>query len=211
MKLAILDELASVLNIQLSSLRSWSWPESGVPLEPRYHLNGKSHFFLDSEILTCLLLHFIGLERGKEFRSAIAELRESLSWKKGPYILVREENARRDAFLGPESTSSALQRPRKKYQTDNYFMYQLPRVMETVANYYSDEAACLPHYVLRNDGPKFGNPVNLKQSLLHMLSADVTINKFRFGKCADGSGTVWSIPPFRYHRHGFAALRHARA
>lgn len=37
----ILEEVASVLNMQLASLDSWSWPEEGVYVEMRRHLSGK--------------------------------------------------------------------------------------------------------------------------------------------------------------------------
>jgi hypothetical protein len=37
----ILEEVASVLNMQLASLDSWEWPEEGTPVEIRRHLSGK--------------------------------------------------------------------------------------------------------------------------------------------------------------------------
>jgi hypothetical protein len=47
----ILEEVASVLNMQLSRISSWSWPEEGIEVEMRRALNGKFRFFLDYEIL----------------------------------------------------------------------------------------------------------------------------------------------------------------
>lgn len=37
----VLDEVASVLNMRLASLDTWSWPAEGVLVEMRRHLNGK--------------------------------------------------------------------------------------------------------------------------------------------------------------------------
>ena len=37
----VLDEVASVLNIRMASLDSWSWPKKGIVVEFRHHLNGK--------------------------------------------------------------------------------------------------------------------------------------------------------------------------
>ena len=37
----VLEEVASVLNMRLASLDSWSWPREGVVVEMRRHLNGK--------------------------------------------------------------------------------------------------------------------------------------------------------------------------
>lgn len=52
----ILEEVASVLNMQLASLDTWSWPEEGVYVEMRRHLSGKyrcvSYFVLIFSVLT---------------------------------------------------------------------------------------------------------------------------------------------------------------
>lgn len=37
----VLDEVASVLNMRMASLDSWAWPEQGIQIEFRRHLNGK--------------------------------------------------------------------------------------------------------------------------------------------------------------------------
>ena len=37
----VLDEVASVLNMRMASLDSWSWPKEGIVVEFRRHLNGK--------------------------------------------------------------------------------------------------------------------------------------------------------------------------
>lgn len=37
----VLDEVASVLNMRLASLDSWSWPQEGIVVDMRRHLNGK--------------------------------------------------------------------------------------------------------------------------------------------------------------------------
>jgi hypothetical protein len=37
----VLDEVASVLNMRMASLDTWAWPEQGILVEFRRHLNGK--------------------------------------------------------------------------------------------------------------------------------------------------------------------------
>ena len=37
----VLDEVASVLNMRMASVDSWAWPEQGIQIEFRRHLNGK--------------------------------------------------------------------------------------------------------------------------------------------------------------------------
>jgi hypothetical protein len=57
----VLQEVASVLNMHLSRIGTWRWPEEGVVVEMRRALNGKYRFFMDEEILLALFLHHIGL------------------------------------------------------------------------------------------------------------------------------------------------------
>ena len=40
----VLDEVASVLNMRMASLDSWSWPKEGIVVEFRRHLNGKYRY-----------------------------------------------------------------------------------------------------------------------------------------------------------------------
>lgn len=37
----VLDEVASVLNMRITSLDTWAWPAEGIPVEMRRHMNGK--------------------------------------------------------------------------------------------------------------------------------------------------------------------------
>jgi hypothetical protein len=55
----ILEEVASVLNMHLNRIDTWSWPEEGVAVEMRRALNGKYRFFMDEELL---LVIFFGIE-----------------------------------------------------------------------------------------------------------------------------------------------------
>lgn len=181
----ILEELAGVLGMQLQSLETWSWPEDGVALEPRRQLNGKVRFYLDSEIMNSLLLHYVGTLWACEFRSAIKGLSSSRAWKKAPYGLTREGKARRSAFLGVESNYMTLRQKREQYQRDNYFMCQLPTSLDSAVDNYAEEPGTQATPSQWTDrGPKFDSPVDLKQSLLHMLCADIAISKFKFNECA---------------------------
>ena len=42
----VLDEVASVLNMRMASLDSWSWPKEGIIVDFRRHLNGKYRWVL---------------------------------------------------------------------------------------------------------------------------------------------------------------------
>ncbi|EJC99767.1 uncharacterized protein FOMMEDRAFT_31043 [Fomitiporia mediterranea MF3/22] len=184
----IMEELVSVLDMQLSTINSWSWPVSGVLLEPRRHLNGRTRFYLDAEILTCLLLHFLGVLWSVEFKSELRRLLESRIWKQLPKKLSQLEHQRRDIFCGKESY--CVDEVRRRYNEDHYFMCQLPSNFADLTDHYNenDNNSHVPRTIrsLRgsdSQGPQFESPVHLKQSLLHILSADVAFNKALHGQC----------------------------
>ncbi|KAL5492944.1 hypothetical protein ACEPAI_4392 [Sanghuangporus weigelae] len=151
----IMQELASVLNMQLSTIKSWTWPEDGVALGPQRLLNGRTRFYLDAEILTCLLLHFL----------------------KSPKKLSRVYHIRRDVFYGKEDAN--IDKIRRQFDTEHFFMCQLPSEFEVTVDQYEEDPgrggnrlASLGSVL---DGPRFDTPIDLKQSLLHILSADIVL------------------------------------
>lgn len=42
----VLNEVASVLNMRMANIKSWSWPKGGILVEFRRHLNGKYRYVL---------------------------------------------------------------------------------------------------------------------------------------------------------------------
>lgn len=176
----IIEELASVLNMQISTLKTWSWPQEGVVLEPRRHLNGRTRFHLDSEILTCLLLHHVGLVWSVELKQSFEILRASRAWKQGPQVLDREMNRRRDAFFRREPRVQAITEIRRSYQRDHFFICQLPSKFEVTKDQYNSSKSDSESDL----GPRFDTPVDLKQSLLHILASDIVMNKELYGHCS---------------------------
>ncbi|EJC99769.1 uncharacterized protein FOMMEDRAFT_148609 [Fomitiporia mediterranea MF3/22] len=184
----VMEELVSVLNMQLSTINSWSWPVGGVLLEPRRHLNGRTRFYLDAEILTCLLLHFLGILWSVEFKSNLRRLLNSRIWKQLPKKLSQLEHQRRDIFYGKES--ECIDKVRRRYNEDHYFMCQLPSNFAGLTDHYNedDSKSHVPckkrsRRGINSRGPQFETPVDLKQSLLHILSADVALNKVLHSQC----------------------------
>ena len=180
----VVEELASVLTMQLQSLQTWSWPKEGVLVEPRRHLNGKTRFYLDTEILTCLLFHYIGTSWAVEFRSLLATLKGSRAWKEPKQYFDKRDLERREAFLGekPRENTVNIKQTRKTYQSDHFFMCQLPDSIEASMEPYEDiDTDHVPQRGGKrgkggHSGPKFDTPIDLKQSLLHILSADMAVN-----------------------------------
>ncbi|KAL5533901.1 hypothetical protein ACEPAG_361 [Sanghuangporus baumii] len=182
----ITRELASVLNMQLSTIKSWAWPEEGVVVEPRRHLNGRTRFYLGAEILTCLLLHYLGVLWSVEFKRNLNLLLKSAAWKELPKKLTRIDHIRRDIFFGTED--SIVDKLRQKYDRDHFFMCQLPTEFETVIDHYAEDTGS--HRAKRkrfgsrlDNGIRTDTPIDLKQSLLHILSADIVLNKALHGQC----------------------------
>ncbi|KAL5535836.1 hypothetical protein ACEPAF_3930 [Sanghuangporus sanghuang] len=182
----ITRELASVLNMQLSTIKSWTWPEDGVAVEPRRHLNGRTRFYLDAEILTCLLLHYLGVLWSVEFKRNLNRVLKSVAWKELPKKLSRIDHIRRDIFFGTEDSS--VDKLRQQFDRDHFFMCQLPTEFETVIDHYAEdrgsEQAKRKRFGSRLDnGIRTDTPIDLKQSLLHILSADIVLNKALHGQC----------------------------
>ena len=58
----VLTELASVLNMRMANIKSWSWPKQGILVEFRRHLNGKyRQLLLICDFLFVLTFAFSGL------------------------------------------------------------------------------------------------------------------------------------------------------
>nr|AEN94428.1 reverse transcriptase-like protein [Philodina roseola] len=191
----VIKELASVLNMQLSSLQTWHWPEEGVAAEPRKALNGKIRFYLDSEILTSLLLQYIGTKWSLEFKAALVQLRNSRAWKTTPPHLTKKELSRFTVFLNDRNAHQSIEQRRRTFQKSHYFMCQLPDSVDSF-NDYDDVDENDYRTVAANNrrhrqwsngyertGLRFDTPVELKQSLLHIICTDVLLNRTLHDQC----------------------------
>lgn len=52
-------EIASVMNIMLTDIDDWCWPEEGVLVEFRRQLNGKFRAFMDEDLMSALFLQWV--------------------------------------------------------------------------------------------------------------------------------------------------------
>ena len=59
----VLKEVASVLNMRMASLDSWSWPKEGIVVEFRRHLNGKYRWVYLLVLKIPILILFQGIHR----------------------------------------------------------------------------------------------------------------------------------------------------
>jgi hypothetical protein len=175
----VLAEVADVLNMHLASLTSWSWISDGdaVPVEMRRQLNGKYRVYMDEEILQAIFLHWIGIKWAAEFKRHFKSFFESRAWKRSTKALSKDENERREYFLGEDPGGWTSERlcgygelptidaKRRADHAQLFFMTQLPESLEQRAVSYDAE----------DEGTQ-PTAVGIKQSLLHILATECLFN-----------------------------------
>ncbi len=166
----ILREMADVLNLQLDALDSWSWGDEPINVEVRRSLNGKYRVYMDEEIIQALLLHFIGMRWAVSLKDAFNAFFHSGAWQHSTRDpMDRCARLRRQSYgldIIRQDTNVGNAR-RGRYKSD-FFMSQLPSSFRVVHDQYQEE--------LDEDKSDFKNAMDIKQSLLHLISAEMAIN-----------------------------------
>ena len=168
----ILKEMADVLNLQLDALDSWSWGDEPINVEVRRSLNGKYRVYMDEEIMQALLLHFIGMSWAVYFKDAFNVFFHSGAWQQSTRNpMDRWARQRRESYglyirqIRQDKTVRNMRQGR--YESD-FFMSQLPSSLRVVHDQYRDESD--------KDKDDVKNAMNVKQSLLHLISTETAIN-----------------------------------
>ncbi|KAI9840105.1 MAG: hypothetical protein M1837_001909 [Sclerophora amabilis] len=165
----VLTEVADVLNMRLATLDRWSWGPDGIPLEIRRQLNGRYRVFMDEDILQALFIQFIGTHWAVHFKTVFTKFFKSSAWTPSSKPIPKQDRRRREYFLDLDDGKSevGIQDERSETYLADYFMTQLPSTVdEGERGYDSDES---------EDGIK--TPVQVKQALLHILSAESILQK----------------------------------
>ena len=165
----VLQEMADVLNIQLDELDSWSWGDEAVSIEVRRSLNGKYRVYMDEEIMQAVLLHFVGMKWAVHFKTVFTTFFHSGAWQQSTRNPMDGATRlrRRDYELADWQDSNVRNQRRDRYMSD-YFMSQLPSSFEDAHDEYSGET----HF----EEGEAKNAMAVKQSLLHLISAEMAIN-----------------------------------
>lgn len=170
----VLVEVADVINMNLSSLPSWTYGTDAIAVETVRHLNGKYRVIMDEEILQAIFLEWIGLKWAVQFKEMFREIFESRAWKASSKPLSKIENERRDFFFGekqgihsPKKIISpiTIEQTRRATQKTQFFMNQLPDNMNTVSRGYQD-----------GEEDDQLSPTQNKQSLLHIVTTECLLN-----------------------------------
>ncbi|KAF2155728.1 hypothetical protein K461DRAFT_274749 [Myriangium duriaei CBS 260.36] len=172
---AVLDEMVDVLNIELKTLQDWQWEEAGVPVVLRRQVNGKYRFFMDEEIHQALLLHYVGSSIASHLKILFRNFYIKARVTKGTTAMTEEQIKRRAYFLQQIRRENGSYSPRlnepsisvvsaraKKYH-NTYFLMQMPDSIEDGVADYSGE----------DNNTTSKNPMEIKQSLLEDLTADM--------------------------------------
>ncbi len=74
-----------------------------------------------------------------EFRKALVQLKGSSAWKKTTRILTKLDLERREGYMGANDDKKCIEGARKEYQSNHFFMCQLPESLEETVNHYDEE------------------------------------------------------------------------
>ncbi|KAH8200915.1 hypothetical protein TruAng_004924 [Truncatella angustata] len=123
----ILNEIADVLNMRISTLGTWSWGDS-VPLEQRRTITGAFSIHMHEDILQAIFLHYIGVKLSIFFKGAFGRFRRSRdAWISNHQDISPLEKNRLEYYLGPLDRTGSLQDLRRAEYSKRYFMSQLVR------------------------------------------------------------------------------------
>jgi hypothetical protein len=162
----VLDEVASVLNMRLANLATWSWPQSGLPVEMRRHLNGKYRMFTDPEILDALFLHYLGVSWQVKFKQVFRSIFQSKAWKPSLPLLTKQQLDRRRLLLKETDAPGSIEQHRKYLRESNFLLSQLPDNVHVSTSYdnYAESGK------------------EMKEDLLHLLAMDCELDKVLGGQ-----------------------------
>lgn len=122
----VLDEVADVLNMRMSSLDKWKWDPQGTLVEQRRQLNGRYRFYHDEDLLQAIMLRYIGVRWSVFFKEKLTAFLSPFSgWKKSTAAISPKDMIRRDHFIGPGSVPDGLERAREEHFRKDIFLSQL--------------------------------------------------------------------------------------
>ena len=185
----ILQEIVDVLNMQIDAIDTWSWGEDAVPVIVKRALNGKYRVYMDEELIQAILIHHVGMSWAVHFKSSFTTFFHSGAWKQSSRkpLTAAARRLRRDFGLDDKDErtpandirplmlsrwdakddrrqASNIRNERRDRYHNEYFMVQLPDEYENTSDEYDE-----------SDNSKTKSPMAIKQSLLHLVSAEAVL------------------------------------
>jgi hypothetical protein len=174
----VLDEVVSVLNMRLASLVSWSWPEAGLCMEMRRHLNGKYRAFTDPEILDALFLQYIGVSWQCQFKTILKHMFTGRGWRGAYEPLSKDMIDRRKIYLGEGAIGVGIESERQRMRETHFLVSQLHATPYSNLTYddslESDDA--------NTNTDSAVSAAAIKQKHLHMLVTECDLNVTLHGR-----------------------------
>ena len=124
----ILNELADVLNLRISSIDTWNWGDR-VTLESKRKIQGHFHIVMHEDLLQAIFLQYIGVKWSVCLKNALNDfLQTEGAWLSAERTVTPNDAARRKWFIGADQTTreESLQSKRDALWRASYFMSQLP-------------------------------------------------------------------------------------
>ncbi|KAL8958603.1 MAG: hypothetical protein Q9183_005804, partial [Haloplaca sp. 2 TL-2023] len=204
----VLNEMVDVLNIQLDEIDQWSWGDQPVSIEMRRQTNGRYRVYMDEEIMQALLLHFIGIKWTVHFKTACKGFLHWGAWQQSAFrSMDKEHRLRRKDFLNESKTDDMrhenVHTQRMKDFEQDYFMTQLPSSVETGIRAYGDAQSDTDS----DDEESEKTPMEIKQSLLNLVTTESLINTSLYGSFAVVQSDFRWFGPSLPHASVFAVLK----
>ncbi|KAK7061363.1 hypothetical protein R3P38DRAFT_3302564 [Favolaschia claudopus] len=166
----VLDELATVMTMRLSSVETWSWPESGAKVDMRRALNGKYRAFTDIDPFDALFLQYIGVMWQIKFKQCCIDIFSSKAWKQEFLPLSRQQRLDRQKYF-LEYASNSIHSHRQTRRKEHFLVGQLASHTESTSSYDDYE-----------NPSKTQIPVaHVKQELLHTIATECYLNSTLHG------------------------------
>lgn len=173
----VLSEISDVLNMRMSTRKSWVW-ESDLIIDQRRNLNGRYRFYPDEDLLQAVFLHYIGMQWAVTIRQAFASLFSPMGawdvWKSEIKPISKEDFRRRNFFFDeretpPSGVKGSLQQRRQQHYNDEIFMDQLPKAFDEQRGGYGDDQS------EKEDSRK--SHAEVTQNLLHMIETEIILGR----------------------------------
>lgn len=196
----VLKELADVLNVYLSQLSKWEWPQEGVPLQVRRQVDGRYRMYMETLPIQDILLHYIGARWCCIFKQVFDNFFKSPAWQSSSVDqpMSEAEDDRRSWFLKKiHYRYESIHSERVSRQKNDYFMNQLSAsdgsASDPSSTPYSEEEEeeeeeardlnwdVVDQQMGEGDVPKRAGK-NLKQNLLHLMLTDSLLHVTLHGK-----------------------------
>lgn len=123
----ILNELADVLNLRISSIDTWSWGRR-VPLEQKRNIQAHFVIVMHEDLLQAIFLQYIGVKWSVFLKEALGHFLDAEgAWVPAAQDIPQEDWKRRAWFLGAiQDKDDSLQHKRDCLWRSSFFMSQLP-------------------------------------------------------------------------------------